>query len=179
MTTVAALAGRRIDAANALVVRFPPDHVQAVEAALTTLLQRENVDLLVCSAASGADLLGLKAATKLGAKFRIVLPYDPALFRQTSVTDRPGDWAPLYDRFVERARAGGNLIVLGEEVGSKKAYSHATEAIIREAQIASVSAPAFAITVWEGKPRKLNDATAQFRELALKAGMLERVVSTC
>ena len=51
------------------------------------------MSVLVCSAACGADLIALQAAGRVSLRRRIVLPFEPSRFRDSSVVDRPGDWA--------------------------------------------------------------------------------------
>jgi len=107
--TVVALAGRRIDAPGADPPRFPPERVPAVRQRLVDMLAAERAAVLVCSAACGADLVALEAAERLGLRRRIVLPFAAERFRTTSVTDRPGDWGPLFDRMIAAAGAAGEM----------------------------------------------------------------------
>lgn len=175
--TVAALAGRRIDAEGTKVSQFPLTMIPIVKHALSELLLNERVSLLICSAACGADLLALDAALEAGIRCRVILPFEPSRFRQTSVIDRPGDWGSLFDRIVSFVDSKGDLIVLRDEQSAKRAYQRANEVIIREA-IAAPNPRRLAIIVWEGQPRLKDDATAEFRHLAIAAGMLERTVPT-
>src|SRR5689334_9119389 len=109
---VIALAGRRIDAPGAEPPRFPLGNVPLVRRRLAALLSAEHAAVLVCSAACGADLIALQEAERLGLRRRIVLPFPPERFRKTSVTDRPGDWGPVFDRLVAAAEAAGDLVIL-------------------------------------------------------------------
>jgi len=174
---VAALAGRRIDAKDAKVAQFPLANVPIVKLALAELLRKEHVSLLICSAACGADLLALDAALDANIRCRVVLPFDPKRFRQTSVIDRPGDWGILYERVIRVVKSEGYLIVLSGDTSDELSYHRANEVIVQQALTASKTAP-LAILVWEGQPRHKDDATAAFRSLALRAGMLERAVPT-
>ena len=175
--TVAALAGRRIDAEGAKVSQFPLAMIPVVRRALSDLMRKEGVSLLVCSAACGADLLALDAALEAGIRCRVILPFEQSRFRQTSVIDRPGDWGVLFDRIISLVDSKGDLIVLSEGKSAKHAYQRANEVIIHEV-IATLVPRRIAIIVWEGRPRRNNDATAEFRRLASAAGMLERVIPT-
>lgn len=175
--TVAALAGRRIDAPGAVPPRFPLARAAAVKAALAEAFALHGVAELVCSAACGADLLALMAAQELGVRRRIILPFALGAFRRISVVDRPGDWGPFYDRLVADARATGDLIVLDGLPGDEEAYDRANRAIVGEA--ASGDRPRLAILVWEGRARDASDATEGFRRLALGAGFRELTVPTC
>jgi hypothetical protein len=66
----------------------------------------------VCSAACGADLLALIVAGQLGLHRRVVLPFAPERFRETSVTDRAWDWGLEYDQVIAAVRAENDLVIL-------------------------------------------------------------------
>lgn len=174
---VAALAGRRIDAEGAKVSQFPLAMAPIVKQALANLFQKESIKLLVCSAACGADLLALDAALAAGIHCRVILPFEQNRFRQTSVIDRPGDWGDLFDQIVSFVESKGDLIVLRGNQSAKQAYQRANEVIINEATAALIRRRV-AVIVWEGRPRRKDDATSEFRGLANAAGMLERIVPT-
>ena len=106
---VVALAGRRIDLPEAQVSRFPLENVQEVGRRICEALYKMHAVALVCSAACGADLVALEQAKQLGLRRRIVLPFAPEKFRETSVVDRPGDWGPLYDQQVAATAAAGDF----------------------------------------------------------------------
>jgi hypothetical protein len=175
---VAALAGRRIDEAEAEQVRFPLERASAVKRRIAELIEREHVHVLVCSAACGADLLGLQAALECGIRSRIVLPYAPEDFRRTSVEDRPGDWGAIYDPIIAAAERTGDLIVLPGRVGDESAFKAATRAIVYEASAVVAPGPRLAIIVWEGQPREGSDATEDFRQLAIGEGFAQRTILT-
>ena len=174
---VAALAGRRIDAQDAKVPRFPLWNVPSVKLAISKLLEKERVTLLICSAACGADLLALDAATRAGIRCRVILPFEPERFRQTSVVDRPGDWGKLFDRIITEVDREGCLVILNGDTNLDSSYQLANEVIIQEAVAASNTRP-LAILVWEGRRRDEGDLTAQFRSLAIAVGMSDRTVPT-
>jgi hypothetical protein len=177
---VVALAGRRVDAVDTDPPRFPLQNVPLVRKRLSEMFKAESASALVCSASCGADLLALEAGEQLGVRRRIVLPFSPERFRETSVVDRPGDWGQLFDRLVATARAVGDLIVLGDQEGDA-AYAAANEAIVREACAITLSGSPrrlVAVVVWEGAARAGNDATESFRSLAATAGFEARSVLT-
>ena len=91
--------------------------------------------MLIASAACGSDLVALQAASDLGLKNRIALPFAPQKFRQTSVTDRPNPevWTRLYDRLIDEAASRDDLVVLKCDAQDESAYTAANEAIIEEA----------------------------------------------
>ena len=183
-TAIVALAGRRIDLPEAQVPRFPLENVQEVGRRVCDALCEMHAVALVCSAACGADLVALEQAKQLGLRRRIVLPFAPERFRETSVIDRPGDWGPLYDQHIVATAAAGDLLSLDIAAGGDAAYAAANEAIVREAQaLARTAHPdrahrLIAILVWEGAPRPGSDATARFRDLARRAGFEEQSIST-
>jgi hypothetical protein len=177
--TVAALAGRRVDAAGSDEPRFPLDRVPAVEQELERVFRRENVEALVCSAACGADLVALDAARRIGIRWRIVLPFGRERFRRTSVVDRPGEWGALYDEVVAQAQARGDLVELEEGGGTDDdAYMRATGIIVSEALAMAGKGHAIAIAVWEGKARAGGDATAALFEHPRAAMMKKLEVRT-
>jgi hypothetical protein len=172
MAQVAALAGRRIDAVDAASARFPLADTEAVRGRLQALLRTEQSRTLVCSAACGADLIALDVAAALGLRRRVVLPFAPERFRETSVTDRPGDWGPLFDRIIGEVRAKADLVVLGLDEGDDATYAAANEAILNEAQALAGGEPSevVAIIVWEGCSRGEGDLTEGFATLARARG---------
>lgn len=164
MARVAALAGRRIDAADSATPRFPLEHAEIVRDRLKALLVAEGTDALVCSAACGADLIALDVAGTLGARRRVVLPFAPERFRETSVTDRPGDWGPLFDRIIGEVQGVGDVVVLGLDEGDDATYAAANDAILNEAEalVAEHPTDVVAIIVWEGDSRGEGDLTEAF-----------------
>ncbi len=181
---IIALAGRRVDPADGDTARFPLENVPLVRHRLVQLFIAEGARALVSSAACGADLAALEEAGRLGLRRRIVLPFAPERFRETSVIDRPGDWGPVFDRVIEAAQTAGDLVVL--DLGSNSgedAYAAANQSIIAQARsLAEASGGAaprlIAVVVWEGAARSGSDATEGFRDLAAKAGFDIRFVLT-
>jgi hypothetical protein len=187
MPPVVALAGRRVDPPDADTPRFPSENVGLVRERLRSFLEERQAAVLVCSAACGADLVALEAASSLGLRRRIVLPFDPEHFRETSVTDRPGDWGPLYARVIEAATRAGDLAVLEGAGDEGPAYVAANERILDEALrlggVAETLGPgspetALAVVVWEGHSRGDDDATAQFATSARRRGLAVAEVLT-
>src|SRR5690348_16798311 len=119
---IVALAGRRVDAADAQQQRFPLQNVSIVKTRVRTVLQDHGVSTLVCSAACGADLIALCEAGPLGLRRRVVLPFDRSHFRETSVVDRPGGWGALYDQILDQVEAAGDLIII-PNASEEEAYS--------------------------------------------------------
>jgi hypothetical protein len=187
MSLVIALAGRRIDSSDADAPRFPLANVPLVRQRLRSFFAEHRATTLVCSAACGADLVALEAAQSLGMRCRIVLPFEPEKFRETSVTDRPGDWGPLYDRTSEVVRHAGDLVVLANCGEGGAAYAAANQRILEEAVSVAKStvandaaspSEALAAIVWEGRSRGPDDNTQQFAELARERGLKVQDIST-
>lgn len=183
--SVVALAGRRIDAPDTRPSRFPIENVPLVRRRLADLFIEEATEALVCSAACGADLIALEEAERLGLRRRIVLPFPPERFRETSVVDRPGNWGLVFDRLVAAAAACGDLVVLADAGGDDDtAYAAANHAIVREAMVLGQGMNGegarrpLAVIVWEGKARQGSDATGGLRDIATRAGFSERSVLT-
>ncbi len=179
-TPVVALAGRRIDAPEAAKPRFPAANTHQVLERIREMLSAQQASVLVSSAACGADLLALDAATQLGIRRRIVLPFAREIFRSTSVVDRPGDWGGRYDRILDDVERSGDLVVLGYRNGDAHAYTAANDAILNEAgSLASASGhPVIAVIVWDGQPRGRDDVTEHFLNAAARRGIHAYQVST-
>ncbi len=180
---IIALAGRRVDAAGATPARFPLENVGAVRERIRQMLIDRKATGLVASAACGADLLALDEAGKLGLRCRIVLPFPRDEFRSGSVTDRPGDWGPLYDRIVDAVQAHGDLIVLGATGDPDAAYGLATTAILDQAQQLAQAMregreQVTAVAVWDLVPRGAGDLTLAFADQARQRGLPVVDIST-
>jgi hypothetical protein len=160
---IIALAGRRIDPADATQQRFPVQNVGAVEARVRAKLENLGASTLVCSAACGADLVALSAGASLGLRQRVVLPFDRRRFEETSVTDRPGDWRGLYERILDQVEAAGNLVIV-PAASDRDAYSATNRRILDEAMSLGhqFHEPVTAMLIWDGASRGANDLTAGF-----------------
>ena len=165
MATIIALAGRRVDAVDATHPRFPssPEHLEVVRKRIRNMLQIQGAMVLVSSAACGADLVALDEASNLGLRRRVLLPFDRNGFRSTSVTDRPGDWGPMYDRVLDEVEQHGDLLLITPS-SEDKAYAEANHAIVDEAlslgRLLRLSVTA--ALVWDGKSRGEGDLTEEF-----------------
>jgi hypothetical protein len=177
---VIALAGRRIDASEAAQPVFPAASAVEVRQRIRDLLQAEGASALVCSAACGADLLALDEAGALGLRRRVVLPFDPARFRDSSVTDRGGDWGTLFDRVVAEVKARGDLVNLNLDAQSDESYVQANRAILHEALSLAGSSgdDVAAMLVWNRISRGDDDITNCFGEAARSLGWRVLEVST-
>jgi hypothetical protein len=184
LTSIFALAGRRIDPGKALSPRFPEANVEGVRTALRRMFEKMAPALLIASAACGSDLLGLDAASSLGIRVRIVIPFAPEVFRRTSVVDRPpaAYWGALYDKLLAEAVKCDDLTILDRNPDDTGAYRDANQVIISETVIAAQNAepPAqpTAVVVWEGGARGGGDATDHFLRLALERGFSVAQIST-
>ena len=156
-------AGRRVDATDAAVARFPLSRVAEVRRQVRRLLSRQKPVAVVCSAACGADLIVLDVAGSLHIERYVLLPSEPEEFRRTSVTDRPGDWGDLYDRALKTSKVEilklpegqdgyleTNLRLLDRGQDLARKYSVAPEALV----------------IWDKKSRGPDDVTGHFLEQA-------------
>ena len=182
---IVALAGRRIDAENADSPRFPLSKVEPVRGHLHKLFFEKEATTLVCSASCGADLLALAVAGELGLRRRIVLPFAPAHFRETSVIDRPGEWGLMFDAICKAVADRGDLLILGcSEDDDEGAFSAASIAILDEAvrlqrlQKDKGDNSILTVIVWEGAPRGDDDETAAFAKEAEARGFAVEEVLT-
>ena len=121
-------------------------------------------DVLVGSAACGADLLVLEAAGRLRIQRRVLLPFDRETFRATSVADRPGTWGPRFDAVIDEVTASGNLVELELDPNDGRAYQEANAAIFREAEALTrrLRQPCQALVIWDGATRGSGDVTEGF-----------------
>jgi hypothetical protein len=174
VTTVIALAGRRVDAEDATMERFPLARAGAVREELRRLFDEQRAVTLVSSAACGADLLALDVARDRRMRIRIILPFDQPTFRRTSVTDRPGEWGPLYDAVCRAARDANDLVELAfDPSNAQKAYEAVTERIIADASAIAgeQGAGIVAVAVSDGVARDANDMTEYLVAGAERCGM--------
>lgn len=170
------LAGRRIDAAETEEERFPLKNADQVAREITAKFKASNPAAVVCSAACGADLIALNVARQLGIRSRIVLPFAPRRFRQTSVIDRPGNanwnWGAIFDALSQAAEENDDLVILPSAGDETTAYALTNERIIAEAlELSSKDSGrendeyaqnVLALIVWEGRSRGDDDLTAEF-----------------
>ncbi len=161
---VIALAGRRIDAPDAGQARFPAANARHVAERIRELFEKRRATALVCAAACGADILALETAGELGIRRRIVLPFARAQFRESSVTDRGGDWGERFDRVLDEVERNGDLVVLGYSKDDANAYTGTNIAILEQAEklAAEAQESALAAVVWDGLPRDGGDVTQHF-----------------
>lgn len=169
---ILALAGRRVDAADASEERFPLRNVAQVSKAVAALLTQQSTTAVVSSAACGADLIALSEAGKLGLRRRVVLPVGRVEFRDGSVTDRPGDWGGLYDMITNDVASMGDLVVMGD-LGDADLYIAANHLILDEATALGSERrdTVAAVVIWEGAPRGEQDYTAEFGAEARRRGL--------
>jgi hypothetical protein len=158
---IIALAGRRVDTIDAKQPRFPLQNVGPVKALVRAKLKELGATVLVCSAACGADLIALSEAGALGIRRKVVLPFDRKRFRETSVVDRPGDWAGLYDQIIDQVEAAGDLMIAPDNL-NEGAYRATNRRILDEAILLGqqLHEPVAAMLIWEGASRGSDDHTA-------------------
>ena len=171
---IVALAGRRIDAANAEVYRFPIQNIDVVTNRLTKFFSSNNITALVCSGACGADLLALAVAGELSVYRNMVLPYEPQIFRTRSVIDRPGNWGILFDSIYDEINKKSGIIILNYSEDDNAVYEKTNIEILKRARDLSEKDKSnmhaiTALIVWDGNPREPNDITEHFMKEAKKS----------
>jgi broad specificity phosphatase PhoE len=175
--SVVALAGQRVDAAGRPKPRFPPERVPLVAARIRDALGELGATALVCSAASGADLLALEQAGALGLQRHVVLPFDASRFRETSVADRPGDWLHLFDRTMTELDSTGDVETMAhaDSNGDSNADGYAAANVrildVAQALAAARSAELVAVVVWDRAAAEWYAVTARFMEEARRRGL--------
>jgi len=107
------------------------------------------------------------------------LPFNRNRFRETSVTDRPGDWGGLYDQILNQIEAADDLVIVPDASG-EEAYSATNRRILDEAISLSQQfhEPVIAALVWDGASRGNDDLTAAFADEARNRGLLVVEVRT-
>jgi hypothetical protein len=182
--SVIALAGRRTDADDPNgAERFPVENVPLVRRRIQKLFEDVRPDVLVSSAAAGADLIAIETAEKMGIRRRIVLPVEERRFRDGSVLDRGEAWGELFDTAIITT---GEIITMDRIESDLETYLIANERILDEAvQLAAGgSEPSdglglnvsplkdvLAVIVWEGVSRGIDDVTGSFRDAAEARGI--------
>ena len=90
-------AGNRVDEPYRKPARFPADREQFVRRRFDSLLRVLAPEGVVTSAAAGADLVLVESALERSVPIHLVLPFEPAQFRETSVSDRGSRWERSFD----------------------------------------------------------------------------------
>lgn len=167
MESVAALAGRRIDAVGA-ERQFPLSNLPAVRARIGKAFKQLKVKRLVCSAACGADLTSLQVALAHNIPRRILLPFDPMTFRTSSVVDRPGNWGEMFDYVLANTPVEDVVNMELQNKDPDESYSLVTREIVRQASEIAITSGLKPITllVWDGHPRASGDATQDMLEVS-------------
>ena len=165
--TIIAAAGRRIDAPDALPPRFPLSNRDAVGERIRATLIAQKATGMVSSGACGADLLVQAVARDLQLPHRrMILPFAPDAFRDSSVTDRPGDWGPLYDDLLAELTARGDVVTLAEDPEGDAAYAAVNRVILAEADRIAGAATPLVLLIWDGTSRGEGDLTADLGIMA-------------
>jgi tetratricopeptide (TPR) repeat protein len=167
--TVTALAGRRIDAAEAKGpnLRFPAENEAKVAQRVRNMLVGTASTGVVSSAACGADILALESAGGLGLSRRVVLPFARDRFRAISVVDRGEEWGQRFDAILTELDKS-DIIELSLDGDEDEAYAATNVRILDEAKkLADTDQRVLAAIVWNGLARGASDLTVAFRKLAV------------
>jgi class 3 adenylate cyclase len=149
---VAAFSGHMIDKPGRTHERFPARHEGAVAAAVQACIGQHQVDIGVCAAANGADILFLEALQAAGKETQIVLPCPAEEFRRISVTDDADpSWGPRFDRVMVGA---DQVCVVAPQSGEDLGYQFhgvvmAGTALLRAD---AVGGEAMALALWDKAP---------------------------
>jgi hypothetical protein len=156
-------AGRRVDAPDATVARFPPQNVPVVRKRIQQALMNQKPIAIVSAAACGADLLLLDVALEMNASRYIVLPSQAEKFRESSVTDRPGNWGDLYSEALRSSKVEVLNVPEGQE-----GYLETNLKLLDRAQALAKEERAnlSALVIWNQESRGIDDVTAHFLDQA-------------
>jgi hypothetical protein len=168
-------AGRRIDASDAVALRFPQQNVLKVQSQIEEFLNHRRPTAVVSSGACGADLLVLQAALNISVPRHVLLPSSPDTFRESSVIDRPGNWGPIYDAVLKASEVEVLSLPQGQE-----GYLEINRRLLDKAQDLSAThhVPITALVIWNGKSRGIDDVTAHFLDEATRRGIAVQEIST-
>lgn len=170
---VVALAGRRIDPAEALNKRFPASAEDTVRSKIREVFSQLQPQFLVCSGACGADLLGIGVAREMTMPVHVLIPFDRKSFFESSVADCGSNWEKMFQdmlQYIGEHRDTNKIISLGYQAGDDDAYLKTNEAIIHEAtSLAGMNKLSkSAVVVWDGEKKNESDTTYHFMEHARK-----------
>jgi hypothetical protein len=105
---------------------------------------------------------------------RLILPFEPTRFRRTSVTDRPGDWGPLFDKILAEIQGAGDQFIVPDVGDESELYRAVNRWVIVEAtRLAEETAQELpvGIAIWDGHPYGPEDLTADFVDACKGAAM--------
>jgi hypothetical protein len=156
-------AGRRVDAPDVKVARFPPQSVPKVRKKIRQVLMNKKPVAIVSAAACGADLLLLDVAGEMHVPRYVLLPSEPEVFRVSSVTDRPGNWGELYSKALRTSQVEVLKLPEGQE-----GYLETNLKLLDRAQALAKQEHTIvnALVVWNQESRGPDDVTAHFLEQA-------------
>jgi len=179
LSMIVPFAGRRVDPLDAGFARFPLENIGLVKDRLRDFFLSKSPATLISSGACGSDLLAQEVAGELQVERMMVLPFSIEVFRKTSVTDRPGDWGPLYDRIVLELEEKGKIIRLNYSENDNGAYEKTNLEILNQAvRVKKNENDVIALVAWDGQKKETGDATAQFMEAARERKFQVREIRT-
>lgn len=111
---------------------FPPDNVGYVREQIRRVVGGLAPRAVVGSAAAGADLLVIEAATRAGIEAHVLLAGGSAAFRACSVADKGERWGRLYDELLDDPRVKVEEVPLKGE--GDEAYREVTRRISARAE---------------------------------------------
>jgi hypothetical protein len=168
-------AGRRVDAPDAQTPRFPPANVDVVRQKIRRFFSEQKPIALVCSGACGTDLLALQVAAQRHMKRYMLLGAEPAEFRKSSVTDRPGNWGKLFDEQLKTAKVEVLKVPDGQEgyLQTNLKLLDRAEAVAKQ-----FGTSAEALVIWNEQSRGPDDVTDHFLQQAKLRKMSVTQIST-
>lgn len=161
MNRVLLFTGHRIDTRYRHPPRFPSTREQAVASAIADTLS-DDVQIGVCSAANGGDILFLEACVDRAIPCYIILPFSPEEFIRRSVaTNTSGDWEARFQRaWTATPEKRRHILSVPEGVNP---YAACNDAILT---LAPTLGNPTVVALWDGE---VNDGSGGTADMVAKA----------
>ena len=146
--------GHMIDAADRKTPRFPPSIEGEVRNAIAQRLEvigATGIDLGICSAACGGDLIFAEAALSRKVPLEVYLPFDVATFAQRSVDFAVGDWHARFDAVLSASKLHLQPLERPPLTKDQDPYEQANLWMLEAASRFGTDKIVF-ISLWDGKP---------------------------
>lgn len=163
---VAVFSGHMLDAPGRPSPRLPAQDEPAVRAAIEALLDRGGFVAGMSAAACGSDIVFLEALQARGCATHIVLPHEPSVFRQVSVTSIAGEaWGARFDAVLARA---SEVTLVSDLPGEDLSYQFHGEVLAGLARLKAraLDARVVGVAVWDGRPGGVGGTSSVVQEWA-------------
>ncbi len=145
-----------VDTPDRAAARFPPAKEEAVRAAMRARLALWEVgagDLALCGGARGADILFAELCHSFGAEVRLLLPFEPEAFLESSVRVAGSNWERRFNRLTEHCRFEMQTDALGALPEGENAHIRNNGWLLATAREEAASEHSlFTLLVWDEQP---------------------------